>query len=125
MINLNQLKCVPCRGGEPPLRAAEILKLKLQISNEWELIEEFHPSTSLRIKKLRRFFNFKNFAEALTFVNTVGELAEREGHHPEIEFGWGHAMVIWWTHKIGGLHQNDFIMAAKTDQTRDHGLPHG
>lgn len=100
---------MPCRGGEPVLAEREISKFKNQISKLWEVVDDNG------IKKLTRSFKFKNFAQALEFVNKVGELAESEGHHPEIEFGWGHATVTWWTHKIGGLHQNDFIMAAKTD----------
>ncbi|MBI3261001.1 4a-hydroxytetrahydrobiopterin dehydratase [Candidatus Berkelbacteria bacterium] len=115
MPDLSQNHCVPCRGGEPVLGEAEISKFKNQISKMWDVVDEIHPSTGLRIKKLRRFFKFKNFAQALAFVNKVGELAESEGHHPEIEFGWGHATITWWTHKINGLHHNDFIMAAKTD----------
>ncbi|MFY9484151.1 MAG: 4a-hydroxytetrahydrobiopterin dehydratase [Patescibacteria group bacterium] len=110
MINsFAELTCRPCRGGEPPLDAAEIQAFKSQVSN-WEIIEEEG------IKKLIRSFAFKNFSEALAFVNKVGELAEVQGHHPEIEFGWGHATVTWWTHKINGLHHNDFIMAARTDK---------
>jgi 4a-hydroxytetrahydrobiopterin dehydratase len=67
--------------------------------------------------RIRREYKFKNFAQALEFVNKVGELAEGEGHHPEVSFGWGHAEVEIWTHKIGGLHQNDFILAAKIDSS--------
>ncbi len=115
MTKLLEQTCVPCRGGEPPLTEAEISKFKIQIP-KWEVVEDIHPSTSLRIKKLRRFFKFKNFAQAFEFVQKVGELAESQGHHPEIEFGWGHATVTWWTHKINGLHHNDFIMAARTDK---------
>jgi len=110
MAKLTQLKCVPCRGGEPTLAPQEIENLKSKISNLWDVIEDNG------IKKLTRGFTFKNFKQALAFVNKVGELAEQQGHHPEIEFGWGHAQVTWWTHASGGLHQNDFIMAAKTDR---------
>lgn len=108
MTNLNQLKCVPCRGGEPTLTNDGIAELKAQVP-DWEVTSDHG------VKKLKKSLKFKNFKEALAFVNKVGELAEREGHHPEIEFGWGHATISWWTHKIKGLHQNDFIMAAKTD----------
>lgn len=113
MTNLNQLKCVPCRGGEPKLTNSEISKIKNQISKFWDVVEDNS------VKKLTRLFTLKNFAEALAFVNKVGELAQSQGHHPEIEFGWGHATVTWWTHKIGGLHHNDFIMAAKMDALFD------
>ncbi|MBI3495059.1 4a-hydroxytetrahydrobiopterin dehydratase [Candidatus Berkelbacteria bacterium] len=108
MDKLSQQHCVPCRGGEPTLQEPEISNLKSQVPN-WEVVDDGG------IKKLRRAFQFKNFAQALEFVNKVGKIAEREGHHPEIEFGWGHATITWWTHKIKGLHRNDFIMAAKTD----------
>jgi len=67
------------------------------------------------IKRLERSFDFEDFVGALAFTNNVGELAEREGHHPDILTEWGRVTVSWWTHKIGGLHKNDFIMAAKTD----------
>lgn len=86
----------------------EINNLKSQVPS-WEVVDDHG------VKKLKKSFQFKNFNEALKFANRIGELAESEGHHPEIEFGWGHGTVTWWTHKIGGLHQNDFIMAAKTD----------
>jgi len=109
MSSLVQKQCVPCRGGEPTLNKSQISNFKSKISVKWQVIED------KSVKKLTRNFKFKNFAEAMAFVTKVGEIAEQEGHHPEIEVGWGHATVSWWTHKIGGLHQNDFIMAAKTD----------
>lgn len=108
MTRLSKNHCVPCRGGEPTLAESEIQNLKSQVPN-WGVVED------AGIKKLRRSFKFKNFAEALEFVNKIGELAEAQGHHPEITFGWGHATVMWWTHAINGLHKNDFIMAEKID----------
>ncbi len=108
---MNDLKveaCVPCRGGEPPLSAAEIATLKPQLP-DWQIIEVDG------IQRLQRTYKFKNFAEALAFTNRVGELAEKEAHHPAILTEWGKVTVTWWTHKIRGLHRNDFIMAAKTD----------
>jgi 4a-hydroxytetrahydrobiopterin dehydratase len=108
MTALRELKCVPCRGGIPPLSDEEVAALKPQVG-EWEIIEVDG------IKRLQRAFKFKNFAEALNFTNQVGELAEVEDHHPAILTEWGKVTVTWWTHKIRGLHQNDFIMAAKTD----------
>jgi 4a-hydroxytetrahydrobiopterin dehydratase len=108
MAKLTEMKCVPCRGGEPPLSQAEIDDLKPQVP-EWEVIE------IEGIPRLRRAYDFKNFAQALAFTNQVGELAEKEDHHPSLLTEWGKVTVTWWTHKIEGLHQNDFIMAAKSD----------
>jgi 4a-hydroxytetrahydrobiopterin dehydratase len=105
---LTQMKCSACRGDEPPLTEEEIEDLLPQVP-EWELVEREG------IKRLVRAFKFRNFAEALAFTNKVGEIAEGEGHHPVIELTWGRATVTWYTHKIKGLHQNDLIMAAKTD----------
>lgn len=109
MAKLVQMKCSACRGDEPPLTGEEIEKLMPQVP-EWELVERDG------IKRLERTFKFRNFAAALAFTNQVGAAAEAEGHHPVIELTWGRATVTWYTHKIKGLHQNDFIMAAKTDE---------
>jgi 4a-hydroxytetrahydrobiopterin dehydratase len=109
MSKLVQLKCTACRGDEPPLTDEEIGKLMPQVP-EWDLVERDS------IKHLERRFKFRNFAQALAFANAVGGIAEEEGHHPVIELTWGRVTVTWWTHKIKGLHQNDFIMAAKTDE---------
>ncbi len=109
MEDLARRHCVPCRGGVPPLDAAQIAELHRQVPY-WELVNEDD------IKRLRRTFRFKDFAEALDFTQRVGALAESEGHHPALLTEWGRATVTWWTHKIRGLHPNDFIMAAKTDQ---------
>ncbi len=105
MTELASKTCVPCKGGTPPLEGEEIEELRRQIP-EWEVVEEHH---------LRRVFRFKNFREAWGFVNKVGELAEEQGHHPDISFGWGYAEVTVWTHKIDGLTESDFIFAAKVD----------
>ena len=105
---LTQMKCVPCRGGEPTLIDAEIAELKSQVQ-DWTVVERDD------VKRLERVFRFKNFAEALAFTNKVGEIAEAEQHHPVMLTEWGRVVVTWWTHKIRGLHRNDFIMAAKTD----------
>ncbi len=105
------MKCTACRGGEPTLTDAEIADLHQQVP-EWSVVERGDG-----IKRLERAFKFKNFAGALAFTNRVGKIAEDEGHHPAILTEWGKATVTWWTHKIKGLHQNDFIMAAKTDRT--------
>ncbi len=104
---LTDLRCVPCRGGEPPLKGEEARELSQQISKDWQIIDDH---------QLERQFKFKNFMEALNFVNKVGHLAEEEGHHPDLCFGWGWVKITLWTHKIGGLSKNDFILAAKIDQ---------
>ena len=109
MTELTQEKCVACRADAPKVTDAEIAELRPRIP-EWELAERDG------IPRLERMFRFKNFAEALAFTLRVGELAEGEGHPPAILTEWGRVTVSWWTHKIRGLHRNDFIMAAKTDQ---------
>ncbi|HSM23658.1 MAG TPA: 4a-hydroxytetrahydrobiopterin dehydratase [Anaerolineaceae bacterium] len=108
MSLLKEMKCEPCRGNEPTVTEEEMTDLKPKVP-EWEIIEQDG------VKRLRRVFKFDNFAKALAFTNQVGEIAEDEGHHPELVTEWGKVTVTWWTHKIGGLHHNDFIMAAKTD----------
>jgi 4a-hydroxytetrahydrobiopterin dehydratase len=109
MINLATSKCVACRGGEPRLTEAEIEELKLHVP-EWQVREVDG------MKRLQRTFKFRNFAEALAFTNKVGAIAEEEDHHPLIITEWGKVTLQWWTHVIGGLHKNDFIMAAKADE---------
>jgi 4a-hydroxytetrahydrobiopterin dehydratase len=109
MAVLAQMKCTACRKGEPTVTEAEIAVLHPQVP-EWQIVE--HDG----IKRLERAFKFPDFAQALAFTNKVGELAESEGHHPAILTEWGRVTVTWWTHKIKGLHRNDFIMAAKTDR---------
>jgi len=109
MAVLAQMKCTACRKGEPTVTEAEIAVLHPQVP-EWQIVE--HDG----IKRLERTFKFPDFAQALAFTNKVGELAESEGHHPAILTEWGRVTVTWWTHKIKGLHRNDFIMAAKTDR---------
>ena len=108
-MSLSQMKCVACRKGEPTVTNAEIIELHPQVP-DWQIIE------ADKVKMLERAFKFENFSEALRFTNKVGEIAEIEGHHPSIITDWGRVTVKWWTHKIRGLHRNDFIMAAKTDQ---------
>lgn len=101
--------CVACRAGAPTVTDEEVAELHPQVPG-WELIEEDG------IKRLRRVFDFDDFAQALAFTNAVGEIAEQEGHHPAVLTEWGRTTVTWWTHKIRGLHRNDFVMAAKTDE---------
>jgi 4a-hydroxytetrahydrobiopterin dehydratase len=105
---LDQMKCEPCRGGVPTLTNKEIDFYYSQLLN-WSVVEKDG------IKRLEKSFKFEDFAQALDFTNKVGKLAEEEGHHPDILIEWGKATVSWWTHKIEGLHKNDFIMASKTD----------
>jgi 4a-hydroxytetrahydrobiopterin dehydratase len=108
MEQLAEQKCEACRADAPRVTEVEIAVLRPQIP-DWELV------TRDGIPQLVRAFRFRNFAEALAFTNRVGALAEDEGHHPAILTEWGRVTVSWWTHKIHGLHRNDFIMAAKTD----------
>ena len=109
MSDLTQFKCVPCRGDEPTVTETEIAELAPQVP-DWQIVERES------IRRLERVFKFKNFRQALDFTNKVGEIAEVEGHHPALLTEWGRVRVTWWTHKIRGLHRNDFIMAAKTDK---------
>ncbi|MCH8010679.1 MAG: 4a-hydroxytetrahydrobiopterin dehydratase [Candidatus Marinimicrobia bacterium] len=109
MEELTKMKCVACRKGAPTVTEEEVAEFKPQVP-DWDIVEREG------INRLERAFSFKNFVEALAFTNRVGELAEEEDHHPALLTEWGKVMVTWWTHKIRGLHQNDFIMAAKTDR---------
>ena len=108
MSKLSVERCVACRRDSPQVTAAEIAELKSQIP-DWQLLERDG------IARLERIFHFPTFVDALAFTNRVGALAEEEGHHPALLTEWGRVAVTWWTHKIRGLHRNDFIMAAKTD----------
>jgi len=109
MENLSNLKCVACRGGEPTLTDSEIADLHPQVL-EWQ-IKEVNA-----ISRLERLFKFKDFVEALAFTNKVGAIAEEQDHHPILVTEYGRVTVSWWTHVVKGLHKNDFIMAAKTDE---------
>jgi len=109
MEDMKMKTCIPCEGSFPPLQADQLETLHKHVP-DWEIIEvdgEF---------RLKRTFTFRDFKGALSFTNAIGEIAEEQGHHPVIELTWGRVTVQWWTHKINGLHENDFIMAAKTDQ---------
>jgi len=99
-------KCVPCKGGMPPLTGAELKKLHHHVP-KWTVENEHH---------IQREFQFPDFRQALNFVNQVGELAEEQGHHPDILLAWGKAGITLWTHKINGLSESDFVMAAKIDR---------
>ncbi len=108
-MSLADNKCVPCRGGVPPLESAKVQELLGQLENGWEVNKDGH---------LERLYTFKNFAEALAYVNKVGAVAEDEGHHPDLYLAWGKCKVELWTHKINGLTESDFYMAAKADRAR-------
>lgn len=106
MANLTEKRCVPCEGGVPTLTGSAIEKLRPQVPG-WEVVEGHH---------LRKEFRFRDFRQTLDFVNRIGDIAEAEGHHPDICFGWGKADVTVWTHAANGLTENDFILAAKINQ---------
>jgi 4a-hydroxytetrahydrobiopterin dehydratase len=107
MSELASQQCVPCRGGVPPLKGEDLTRLASQLAEGWRVVDEHH---------LEREFRFKNFREALTFTNQVGELAEEQDHHPDLLTAWGKVKVTIWTHKIDGLTESDFVFAAKVDQ---------
>jgi 4a-hydroxytetrahydrobiopterin dehydratase len=98
--------CVPCRGGVPPLKGADLAALSHDLGGGWKVVEEHH---------LEKEYRFANFAEALAFTNRIGEIAEQQGHHPDIYLAWGKVRVTIWTHKIDGLTRSDFVLAAKMD----------
>ena len=108
-MELTNKKCTPCQGGAAPLKGNEIKLLLNKIGKEWKPIEEHH---------LEKEFKFSNFIEALDFTNKIGKIAEKEGHHPDIYLTWGKVKVIIYTHKINGLHINDFILASKIDKIK-------
>lgn len=106
MSELAGKTCVPCRGGVPPLKGEELLKLAGQVSG-WNVIDEHH---------ITKTFTFPDFLQALAFTNKVGKLAEEQGHHPDIFLTWGKVDIKTWTHKINGLTESDFILAAKIEK---------
>ena len=106
MSELSSRQCVPCRGGVPALKGEEITTLLNQLE-DWKVINQHH---------LQKSYGFEDFQGALAFVNKVGQIAEEQGHHPDICFGWGQAEITIWTHKIDGLTESDFILAAKLDE---------
>ena len=108
-MSLADRHCTPCKGGTPPLKGESLQSLYRQLSPGWTLIEE---------KRIEKEYPFKNFLDALNFTNEVGKVAEKEGHHPEIHLGWGKVKLLIWTHKVGGLTESDFILAAKCDQLK-------
>jgi 4a-hydroxytetrahydrobiopterin dehydratase len=106
-VQLDQRRCVPCEGGATPLKGQALQELAGQLGDGWSVVD---------VARLERVFHFADFRQALDFVNRVGTLAESEGHHPDLELSWGRVKVILWTHKIKGLHENDFILAARIER---------
>lgn len=107
MAGLAEKECVPCKGGVAPLKGKDLTRLAGELKEGWRVIEEHH---------LEKEFKFPDFRQALAFTNKVGDLAEAQGHHPDIYLGWGRVKLTIWTHKINGLTESDFILAAKADQ---------
>ena len=107
MSELAQENCIPCRGGVPPLKGEELDALQEKLGNGWQIINEHH---------LEKEYIFADFRQALDFTVKVGEVAENQGHHPDIYLAWGKVKLTIWTHKIDGLTESDFILAAKADQ---------
>ena len=107
-MSLAEKHCVPCRGGVPPLKGEDLARVSSQVDG-WQVVSEHH---------LLKQFSFPDFKTALDFVNKVGAIAEQEGHHPDLYLAWGKVEVKTWTHKIDGLTESDFILAAKIDRAR-------
>ena len=106
-MTLSERSCVPCRGGVPALKGRALDALIAELGGEWRVIEEHH---------LEKAFKFDDFRTALHFTNQVGELAEEQGHHPDLHLAWGLVRITIWTHKIDGLTESDFVLAAKIDR---------
>ena len=118
MSALQESTCTACHADAPRVTDEEIAQLKAEIP-DWQIVEREG------ILRLERVFRLKNFVQALDLTNKIGALAEAQGHHPALLTEWGRVTVTWWTHKIRGLHRNDFIMAAKTDRVATDSLPEG
>lgn len=109
---LAQKECVPCKGGVPPLGGDELRTLQRELDAGWEVVDEHH---------LEKTFEFPDFRSALDFTVKVGELAEEQGHHPDLYLSWGEVGVEIWTHKIDGLTESDFVLAAKVEELQEAG----
>lgn len=106
-MSLHEKECVPCKGGVPPLAGEDLERLRGELGGGWEVVDGHH---------LSKVYRFPDFAAALAFTNRVGELAEAQGHHPDLHLAWGRVRVEIWTHKIDGLTESDFVWAAKADR---------
>ena len=109
MSELSKKQCVPCTGGVPPLKGDALQALRTEVDSAWSVVDEHH---------LEREYRFDDFRQALDFTVRVGEMAEEQGHHPDIYLAWGKVKLAMWTHKIDGLTESDFIFAAKADTLR-------
>jgi len=107
MNTLAERQCVPCKGGVAPLKGQELARLARELAGGWQVVEE---------RQLEKEYRFKDFREALGFTNKIGELAEAQGHHPDIYLAWGKVKLTIWTHKVNGLTESDFVLAAKADR---------
>lgn len=107
MSDLAKKDCVPCKGDAPALAGPALDALLAELGNGWQVVSGHH---------LEKTYKFPNFVDALGFVNRVGEVAEQQGHHPDLELGWGRVKITLWTHAVDGLTESDFILAAKADQ---------
>ena len=107
MVELADKVCVPCKGGVPPLRGAELEALRSELGGGWQVVDGHH---------LEKEYRFRDFVQALAFTNRVGEMAEEQQHHPDIHLAWGRVRITIWTHKIDGLTESDFVFAARADR---------
>ncbi len=107
MSELAGRECIPCKGGVPPLKGEELRTIHEELGHDWQVVDGHH---------LEKEYKFKNFQEALDFTSRVGEVAEAQGHHPDIYLSWGKVKLAVWTHKIDGLTESDFVFAAKADR---------
>jgi 4a-hydroxytetrahydrobiopterin dehydratase len=114
-MGLAEKACIPCRGGVPPMELPKAQELLKELGEGWQLTYEG--------KHLERTYPFKNFAEAMSFANRVGEVADKEGHHPDLHVAWGKCRMEIWTHKINGLTESDFYLAAKADRAFKSVIP--
>src|SRR5262245_7564797 len=110
MSELASRNCIPCRGGVPKLKGGELTRLLRLLGNDWKVVKGHH---------LEKKYDFHNFQEALEFTVRVGDMAEQQGHHPDIHLAWGKVVLTVWTHKINGLTESDFVFAAKADHVLD------
>ncbi len=107
MSALAEKECVPCKGGVAPLKGQDLARMAWELNGNWRVVNEHH---------LEKEYKFDDFRQALAFTNRVGELAESQGHHPDIYLAWGKVKLTVWTHKVDGLTESDFILAAKADK---------